>query len=483
MGVDVSAETIARWQFGITTVYHFIFVPLTIGLAPLVAGLQTAHYRTGKLHYLRASKFFGKLLLINFAIGVVTGLVQEFQFGMNWSNYSRFVGDVFGAPLAMEGLVAFFLESTFLGLWIFGWGRLSPRLHQWTIWLVAIGTAFSAYFILAANSWMQHPVGYHIGTDGRPKLTSIGDVLLNPVQLVTFPHVMAGAAMTGGGVMACVSAWYLRHRRDDAVFRPTLKLGLWTVLAGGVATLITGDLQARVMTAVQPMKMAAAEALYHTTSGASFSIFTWGNLDGTKELFSLRIPDLLSFMATGSFTGQVEGINNLQQEYVAQYGPGNYMPMVPVTYWGFRLMIGFGMLAALIALVVLWLMRSGRTPRSRWVMGALVVALVSPFVANSFGWIFTEVGRQPWTVFGLLKTVDSASPTVSAADVLTSLIVFTLLYGVLAVVDLKLMVKYARVGPPTEEETRASLEKKPPLSDSGSDDDDEDADSPLSFAY
>lgn len=481
----MSAELIDRWQFGIVTVYHFLFVPLTIGLAPLIAGLQTAYIRTGKLQYVRAAKFFGKLFLINFAIGVATGIVQEFQFGMNWSEYSRFVGDIFGAPLAMEGLVAFFLESTFLGLWIFGWGRLSPKLHVTSIWLVSIGTMFSAYFILAANSWMQNPVGMTISDDGRPLLASIGDVLFNPVQLVAFPHVLAGAAMTGGAVMAVVSAWYLYRGKYADVFGPTLKLGAWSVLVGGVASVITGDLQARVMTMVQPMKMAAAEALYNTTDGASFSVFTIGSLDGSREIFSIRIPNLLSFMATGSFNGTVEGIDQLQAQYAAEYGAGSYTPIIPATYWTFRLMIGTGVLAALWAAWALWQKRRGKLEGNKWVWRGAILALTMPFLANSFGWIFTEMGRQPWAVFGLLKVKDSISPSVSAGEALTGLISLTLLYGVLAVVNLKLMIKYAKVGPPSEEEVLDALDPKPllPSDKFDNDDDDEDAERPMSFAY
>ncbi|WP_153505955.1 cytochrome ubiquinol oxidase subunit I [Cumulibacter manganitolerans] len=484
----MSAELIDRWQFGIITVYHFLFVPLTIGLAPLIAGLQTAYNRTGKLQYLRGAKFFGKLFLINFAIGVVTGIVQEFQFGMNWSEYSRFVGDIFGAPLAMEALLAFFLESTFLGLWIFGWGRLSPRLHNAAIWLVSIGTMLSAYFILAANSWMQNPVGLRIDENGTPRLTSIAKVLTNPVQLVTFPHVITAALMTGGTVMAGVSAWYLARGRFVDVFRPTLKLGAWAVLVGGLGTAISGDLQARVMTATQPMKMAAAEALYNTRSGAGFSVFTIGSLDGSKELFSIRVPNLLSFMATGSFNGEVEGINDLQRDYLAKWGAGDYSPNIPVTYWSFRLMIGFGVLAALWAAWALWSTRRGAVPTGRWLVRGAVLAIACPFLANSFGWIFTEMGRQPWAVFGLLKVQDSISTSVSAGEALTGLITLTLLYGALAVVDVKLMVKYARIGPPSPEETLAALEPKPLLpgmddEDDDFDDDDEDANRPMSFAY
>ena len=464
----MDATDLARWQFGITTVYHFLFVPITIGLSALVAGLQTAWVRTGKEDYKRATKFWGKLFLINFAMGVVTGIVQEFQFGMNWSDYSRFVGDVFGAPLAIEGLLAFFLESTFLGLWIFGWDRLPQKVHLACIWLVALGTQLSAYFILAANSWMQHPVGYRFNPDsGRAELTSIGAVLTNPTTLVTYPHTITAAFVTAGAFMLTVTAWHLRRRNEPGVFRPSLKLALWVVAIAGLATAVTGDIQARIMTDQQPMKMAAAEALYSTRTEAGFSLFTVGSLDGREERFSIKIPAGLSLMATGSTDGSVEGINDLQKQYEQRYGPGTYVPYVPVTYWSFRLMIGFGALAMLLALVGLWRTRRGRLPGGRtfWIVCGWAVAL--PLLANSFGWIFTEMGRQPWTVFGVLKTVDSVSPTVSAGEVVTSMTVLTVLYGVLAAVELMLMARYAKAGPPTE----------PPPGDHS------DEDRPLAFAY
>src|SRR4051794_35313388 len=247
---------IARWQFGITTVYHFLFVPLTIGLSVLVAGLQTAWVRTGDERWLRLTKFYGKLFLINFAMGVVTGIVQEFQFGMNWSTYSRFVGDIFGAPLAIEALLAFFLESTFLGLWIFGWDRLPKKAHLASIWAAAVGTVLSAYFILAANSFMQHPVGFTYNAErGRAELTDFGAVLTNKVALVTFPHTVAAAFMTAGALVAAVAIWHLIRRpdTDTASFRSALKIGAWTTVIGLAAVAITGDIQGKIMTEVQPM--------------------------------------------------------------------------------------------------------------------------------------------------------------------------------------------------------------------------------------
>jgi cytochrome d ubiquinol oxidase subunit I len=447
----MDAIDLARWQFGIVTVYHFLFVPITIGLSALVAGLQTAWYRTGKVKYRRMTQFWGKLFLINFAIGVVTGIVQEFQFGMNWSAYSRFVGDIFGAPLAIEGLLAFFLESTFLGLWIFGWDRLPKKVHLASIWLVAIGTWLSAYFILAANSWMQWPVGYSYNqAAGRAELHDFGAVLTNKVALATFPHTIAASFLTAGAFMLGIALWHLVRRRGEhtELFRPAVKLGAITTLVAAAALIVTGDIQAKIMTETQPMKMAAAEALYDTSAPASFSLLTIGSLDGSKEVWSLKVPHGLSFLATTTFNGRVEGINDLQAAYEQRFGPGSYTPNVPLTYWTFRLMILCGALAALIALIALWQLRRQRTSSSKWLIRAALAVPLLPLLGNSLGWVFTEMGRQPWIVFGLMQTRDGVSSTVGAGSVLTSLIVLTLLYGVLAVIEVFLLLRYARTVPP-----------------------------------
>jgi cytochrome d ubiquinol oxidase subunit I len=478
----VDALDLARWQFGIVTVYHFLFVPITIGLSAIVAGYETAWVRTRNPHWLRLTKFFGKLFLINFAIGVVTGIVQEFQFGMNWSDYSRFVGDVFGAPLAIEGLLAFFLESTFLGLWIFGWDRLSPRLHNACIWVVHVGTLLSAYFILAANSWMQHPVGYEYNPDtGRAELHDFGAVLLNKVQLVTFPHVVLSAYLTGAAFVVGVAFWSMVRRgaKDDdrRMYRRAVRSGAVVALVAGLGVAVSGDSQGKIMTDVQPMKMAAAEALYDTESSAPFSLITIGSLNGDEEKFAVTVPDLLSFLATGHTDGTVQGINQLRAQYEKTYGedpgatyysPGDYTPFIPVTYWSFRLMIGLGVLAAAGAALILWATRRDRVPTRRaWVWLAVAMPLL-PVAANSFGWIFTEMGRQPWTVFGVMTTAHSVSPGVGAGTVLTSLLAYTLVYAVLAVVEVGLLLKYVRAGAdPVPEDTGPT----------------EGTDRPLAFAY
>jgi cytochrome d ubiquinol oxidase subunit I len=475
----VDALELARWQFAIITVYHFLMVPITLGLAVLVASFQTAWYRTGKDEYLRATKFWGKLFLINFAMGVVTGIVQEFQFGMNWSEYSRFVGDIFGAPLAMEGLVAFFLESTFLGLWIFGWDRLPKKVHLATIWAAAIGTNISAFFILAANSWMQHPTGYVVdegfsplNPTGRAELTNIFEVLFQKTSLITFSHTITAAFVTAGSFMLGIALWHLVRQRHVEVMRPSMKVGAWTVIIAFVGVAFTGHLQAQIMTEQQPMKMAAAEAIYETGENVGFSLFSLGTLDGSEETFRLQIPGLASFLATDSFSGEVEGINDIQADLEEQFGPADYSPNIPIAYWSFRFMIGWGALAALVAAASLFAFRGGRNPTARWVGTIGIVTVFLPLLANSFGWIFTEMARQPWVVYGLELTANGVSLATSPAEVWTSMVVLTLLYGGLAVVEVALMVKYIKLGPP--EVMTADADQAY---------DDRGNDKPLTFAY
>ena len=441
---------LSRWQFGLTTIYHFLFVPLTIGMAFTVAVFQTAWVRTGRVHYLQLTRFFGKIFLINFAMGVVTGIVQEFQFGMNWSDYSRFVGDVFGAPLALEGLLAFFLEATFIGVWIFGWGKVPEKLHLASIWGATVGSILSAYFIIAANAFMQNPVGFAINEEkGRAELTSIVEVLTNKVALAAFPHTIFACFMVSAAVIISVAAWHLHRGQHLETMRPALKFGLWTMVAAGGLTLLTGDQLSLAMVDTQPMKMAAAEAMYRTSTGAdaSFSVFTLGTPDGVRELFSIRIPYLLSFLSTHTFDGTVEGINDLQAQYETLYGPGDYTPLIWVTYWSFRWMMGLGMLAIGVAVVGLWLTRRGRTPQNRWIWRAATWSFPLPLLAMIVGWVFTEMGRQPWLVFGLLRTEDGVSPSTTGLEVLISLVAFTVVYGSLAVVEFRLILGAAQAGP------------------------------------
>ena len=445
----MGALDLARWQFGITTVYHFFFVPITIGLSFLVAGMQTAWVRTGNEKWLQATKFFGKLFLINFAMGVVTGIVQEFQFGMNWSDYSRFVGDIFGAPLAVEALLTFFLESTFLGLWIFGWDRLPKKIHLATIWAAAIGTSLSAYMILAANAFMQHPVGYTYNpVTKRAELTNFFEMLFQNTAVVAWLHTVSAAFLVAGSLVCGVSAWLLMKGRSKAMATSTVTLGAIVTIIAGVFVGITGDADGKIMVVQQPMKMAAAEALYESAAPAPFSIFTIGTLDGSKPLVTVEIPGALSFLSCGNFTCEVQGINNLQAQYEQKFGPGYYAPNIPITYWGFRLMIGLGMLAVLFGMWALWATRRERVPTNKWFLRAAILMPFLPLLATTAGWIFTEMGRQPWIVFGLMETANGVSPGVPTASVITSLVVFALLYGVLAVVEFRLLLRTIKQGPP-----------------------------------
>ncbi len=516
---------IARWQFGITTVYHFLMVPLTLGLGPVVAVLHTLWVRTGNPQYYRLTKFWGKLYLINFIMGVATGIVQEFQFGMAWSEYSRFVGDVFGAPLAMEGLLAFFVESTFLGLWIFGWNRLPRKVHLATIWIAVVGSIVSAYFILVANSWMQHPVGVEM-IGGRPVLVDIWAVLGNSTAVAAFTHTIAGAFAVAGAFLLGI-AWYQlwqrrrdgidtvdatgrvvvgeapeivgRDRDDHALWLRSLRIGAVLAVVAFGALSLTGDLQAKLMFEQQPLKMAAAEGACH--DGTGFSVLTIGQLgsrDCNDTQTLIEIPGVLSFLANGDFDTPIRGINSLVPEYQENYGthiPDNplygeyagaeieYVPILEVTYWGFRLMILFGALAAFAALVALWLARKGTVPAPKWLMGLAVFGILAPFGANAAGWIFTEMGRQPFVVApnptGLdgvfMFTAAAVSPGVSQAELLFSVITLTLVYAVLAVVEVVLLTRYVRGG------IASAL---PELADSDSDPNDEGrSDDVLAFAY
>jgi Cytochrome bd-type quinol oxidase, subunit 1 len=489
---------IARWQFGITTVYHFLMVPLTLGLGMVVAILHTQWVRTRDERWLRMTKFWGKLYLVNFIVGVATGLVQEFQFGMAWSEYSRFVGDVFGAPLALEGLLAFFVESTFLGLWIFGWNRLPAKLHLATLWLAVLGSWVSAFFIIVANSWMQHPVGVEL-VDGRPVMTDIWAVLTNNTALAAYTHTLAGSLAVAGGFLLGI-AWYQlwrrrqdgidtvdargrvvvgeapdipgRDRADHAVWLRSLRIGAVVAILGFGAVAITGDIQGKLMYEQQPLKMAAAEAACHT--GTEFSVLSIGDLgaqDCDSVVTIIAIPGVLSFLAKGDFETELPGINDLIPQYQEQYGltlPDDprygdragqtieYLPLMEVTYWGFRIMIGFGAIAAFAAAVALWLTRKGTVPRSPWIMRLAVFGILAPFGANIAGWVFTEMGRQPFVVAPnpdpsgidgvFMFTAAAVSPGVTVAELLFSVITLTLVYAVLLVFELVLLVRYVRSG-------------------------------------
>lgn len=451
MEVFVDALAVARWQFAITTVYHFFFVPLTLGLSILVAIMETAYVSTGNETYKRMTKFWGTLFVINFAMGVVTGLVQEFQFGMNWSEYSRFVGDIFGVPLAIEALLAFFLESTFLGIWIFGWEKLSKGLHAAVMWLVAIGSTISAFWILVANSWMQQPVGYTIN-NGRAELVDFSALVTNPYVWVQFPHVLAAGITTGAFFVLGISAYHLRKKSPNLeAFRRSFRMAIIYALIGVIAVILAGHSQTQHVVQVQPMKIAAAEALWESANPASLSLLTIGNEPERRDVVAFRLPGVLSFLAYNRFTGEVKGINQLEAEYEGIYGPGNYVPPIAVSYWTFRIMMGAGFLMLFLALYGLYLVLRDKYGQKSWYLWGLTWALVLPYLANTAGWLLTEFGRQPWIVFGLQLTADGVSITVPGGAVLLTLFGYTVLYGVLMVATVYLLAKYARRVPGSSE--------------------------------
>ncbi len=453
--------TLSRWQFGLTTVYHFLFVPLTLGMGWFVAYMQTRYYQTKDETFHKMAKFWGNLFLINFAIGVVTGIVQEFQFGMNWSEYSRYVGDIFGAPLAIEALMAFFLESTFLGIWVFGEGRIPEKVHLASIWLVALGSNLSALWILLANGWMQHPVGYVINTvTGRAELVDFLALITNPKGWIFFWHTISSGLATASFIILGVSAYHIIRKQNVDLFKRSFQLAAIVGLIASLLVFWGGHTQGQYIYQTQPMKMASIEALWNTEQPASFSIITIGDLSGKKEVWSLRLPGFTSFLACNNFNCQVRGVNDVKAEYTQKYGPGDYVPLMIVTYWTFRFMLLAGLTMIAIAFMALMASMRGTLEKAKWLKWMpLLIAL--PYIANMSGWILTEMGRQPWIVQGLLKVQDAVSPNLTTLDLLISLIGFALLYGSLAVADFYLMKKYAIAGP--DAAMHESVEVEPAL--------------------
>ncbi|MGB7872953.1 MAG: cytochrome ubiquinol oxidase subunit I [Anaerolineales bacterium] len=452
---------LSRWQFAITTIYHFFFVPLTLGLGWFVAIMQTQYYRTKDEGYHRMAKFWGKLFLINFAMGVVTGIVQEFQFGMNWSEYSRYVGDIFGAPLAIEALVAFFLESTFLGLWIFGEGKVPEKVHLASIWLVVIGSNLSALWILIANGWMQHPVGYVINdATGRAELVDFFALISNPKAWLFFWHTISSGFATAASFVIGISAWHLLRKNETEVYKRSFTMASIIGMIGIISVVLAGHTQGQELMQTQPMKMASIEALWETEQPASFSIITIGDLTGKNLVWQWRVPYLLSFIACNNFTCEVRGVNDIQAEYQQKYGPGDYVPLMVITYWSFRIMLTAGVAMLVVFAYGLYLvLKDWPEKRQKW-MKWLPLMIALPYIANSSGWILTETGRQPWIVQGLLKTTDGVSP-LSPGMVLASLIGYTLIYAALMVADVYLLAKFAKAG--TEAAMHESEEAAPSL--------------------
>lgn len=456
----MDAVILARAQFAATTIFHFFFVPLSIGLVFMVALMETLYVVKKKEIYKKMAKFWGHLFLINFAVGVVTGIIQEFQFGMNWSDYSRFVGDVFGAPLAIEALLAFFMESTFIGLWIFGWDRLSKKVHLACIWLVSLGTILSGFWILTANSFMQVPVGFEMN-NGRAEMNDFLALITNGQLLVEFPHVFTGALCTAAFFVAGISAYNLLKKRHVDFYKRSMRLAMIIGLIGSIGTALSGHWQAQYLVKTQPMKMAAAEGIWKDTPDpAPWSIFATINTEAQENTFELNIPYALSFLSYSKFEGGLKGMETLQKEYTEKYdsivGDGtNYIPPVKTTYWSFRLMIGFGTAMILLSIVGIYLWRKRKIEHSSLFLKLLIPAISFPFLANTFGWIMTEIGRQPWTVFGLMTTADAISPNVSAGMILFSMIMYLLIFTILLVVMVYLMIREIKKGPELQSKVAA----------------------------
>ena len=433
---------LARIQFAATTVFHFFFVPITIGMVFLIAIFESIYVKTGDEHYKRITKFFGHLFLINFAVGVVTGILQEFQFGMNWSEYSSFVGDVFGPSLAVEALLAFYLESTFIGIWIFSWEKINKKLHAMCIWLVSIGTLMSAFWILSANSFMQHPVGVKYVENNvigkKAEMIDFFAIIKNPYLWNQFPHILATALTVGSFTIAGIAAWKMLRKHEVAMFRKAFKVSIVAALIGSTGLLITGHSQAQYLVREYPMKMAAAEALYEDTGdSAAFSILAKIDQKQQKAEHYLEIPGMLSFLSYDKFEGSLKGMKTLQKEMDEKFYPVvgkhlDYTPDVPTIYYTFRTMAGSAGLLFLVSLIgTVFAFRKQETEK-KWLLQIMPWMLLVAEVATACGWIMAEMGRQPFLIFGVMATESGVSPN-SGASVLFSLLVFCVLYTILGI--------------------------------------------------
>ncbi|HWR28645.1 MAG TPA: cytochrome ubiquinol oxidase subunit I [Negativicutes bacterium] len=440
---------LARLQFAITVGFHFLFVPLTLGLSVLIAVIETLYVKTGKEIYLRLARFWGRIFVLNFAMGIVTGIALEFQFGMNWSEYSRFMGDIFGVPLAFEALTAFFLESTFLGLWIFGWHRMSKPLHAFCMWVVAFAGNLSAVWIMSANAFMQAPTGYVL-RNGRAELVDFWAFFTNPYLLRQLPHMLLAGMTTATVFIVSISAWHFLRGHRTEFFRTSMKIGLSLGLIAAFLVIMLGHVQGLYVARDKPMKLAAMEALWETEQPASLSVIALIDETGRKNQFSLEIPYALGLLAFNSPFAEVRGMNDLQKEAEKAYGPGNYIPPVTITYWSFRLMVGIGMVLLLALAFAWWVERKGSLEERPNLLRLLFWLFPLPYIANITGWTVAEVGRQPWIVYGLQKVDKAFSPVVTTGHLIFSLSGYLAIYTFLFIVWVYLMKKTARINPDAE---------------------------------
>lgn len=431
MGVEI----LSRIQFATVAIFHFLFVPLTLGLTVMVAFMETRYVRTGDEIYLKMTRFWSKLMLVNFAVGVVTGITLEFQFGMNWAEYAKFVGDIFGAPLAIEAVVAFFLESTFIGLWVFSWNRVSKRAHVAIMWVVALASTLSALWILLANGWMQKPRGYEI-VAGRAQLVSFAALIWNPYAWIKFFHTISAAYTLTAFFIMGISAINLLRKRGEEMFQKSFRIAALFGIVTSICIIFAGDMSGLQVAKYQPTKLAAMESQWDTEKGANFFIFQFPNVDkDDNAIEALEIPKGLSLLAYHDPDATVKGLNDF---------PASDRPPVVVTFVAFRLMVGLGFLFVLLALIAVYLAWRKKLPQNRWFLWIMSFAIILPYVASELGWVLAEMGRQPWIVYGLLRTQDAVSKNLSTGDVLGSLIAFIVIYCSLAAVDVFLLTKYAK---------------------------------------
>ena len=452
--------SLARFQFAMTTVFHFFFVPFSIGTVFVVAVMETMYYSTKYSSYKKMTKFWGNIFMLSFAVGVVTGLIQEFQFGMNWSDYSRFMGDIFGAPLAFEALLSFFIESTFIGLWVFTWDRVKKGLHLFFIWMIVFGTVTSALWILTANSFMQHPVGFAI-RNGRAEMVNFGALLSNPQLIFELSHVLMGALLTGATIITGLAAFQLLKKRalsdeNKQIYHKTMRVGLWLMLIFSLGSITAGDMQMQYLIKEQPMKFAATEAVYKTTkSPAPWTVVGIANPKTHQVNGKVEIPVMLSVLSYHKASGSVTGMEEINAQLEKKYGTHidgqkmNYYVPVNTLFWSFRVMCGFSALLALVSIVGLVMTRRGKETlyNHRWMLWVMAILTFSPFLANTAGWFITEFGRTPWTVYGLFTIKQSVSPNVSVASLLTSNIIYFVLFTSLAIVLIALIVRFLRNDP------------------------------------
>lgn len=467
--------SLARFQFAMTTVFHFFFVPFSIGTVFVVAIMESMYVHTGNENYKKMTQFWGNIFLLSFAVGVVTGIIQEFQFGMNWSDYSRFMGDIFGAPLAFEALLSFFIESTFIGLWKFTWKRVGKKLHLFFIWMVVFGTVTSALWILTANAFMQHPVGFAL-RHGRAEMVNFGAVISNPQVWYELGHVVLGAILTGATIITGLAAFQLLKKRDlsktnRAIYHKTMRVGMILMLIFSLGSIGMGDVQMRYLVHEQPMKFAATEDVYQTTGKrAPWTVVAVANTK-THQVHGIDIPDVLSILSYHKTTGSIKGMDEVNAELEKKYGTHiagqkmNYYVPVNTLFWSFRVMAGFGALMMLMSIVGLIMTRKGKENfyQHRWLLWIMGLLTFAPFLANTTGWLITELGRMPWTVYGLFTIAQSVSPNVSVASLLLSNIVYFCLFTILAIILIALIVRYLRNDPDQEAVEESSKQEIDPF--------------------